>query len=206
MPTMSSINDITQIFSNASFMQDPTDMNNTQVNLTISHSYDFLNWKTLFNNKPLATLTSGKATVGFSTLNPNTPQPIGDRFLEIIAHKLFGHGQSYAAIGNQPDFYTHDSLLWNHLSRTLSTTEFANDVYSQYIKTGRYVSMNTCESTTLNTWIPFNFINLSFDFPMYLAGSLETSFAGLKINGPNVGGSLLVNSTYNIPLVIRFHT
>lgn len=206
MPTFTSINDITQIFSNASFMQDPTDVNNTQVNLTLSHSYDFLNWNTLFNNKPLATLTSGKSTVRFSTLNPDIPQTIGDRFLEIIAHKLFGHGQSYVAIGNHSEFYSHDSLLWDHLSRTLSTDTFANNIYSQYIKTGRYVSMNACGTTTDNEWIPFNFINLNFAFPMYLKGNLETSISNLMINGPDVGGSLIINSVYNIPLVIRFHT
>jgi hypothetical protein len=207
IPTIS--NNITNIFTNASFMQNTLNTNDVQINLTIALSTNFPNWNSTFNNKNLITFLHGSSTVGFSTLNPNSLEKIGDRLLEIVAHKLFGNGHASAAISNDLDFYNYDSIIWNHLSITTAMNSFSHDVYNQYIALGRY---NQPVTPIANTWIPFNFINLNFDYPMYLIGSvgLDNSLTTLEkaifSNGPNVGGTQLINSMYNVPLIIRFHT
>ena len=60
-------------------------------------------------------------------------------------------------------------------------------------------------------WVPFNFNGLTFDFPMFLSGNMITSNSltneerELLQNGPNVGGTTLINGSYNIPILVKFH-
>jgi hypothetical protein len=60
-------------------------------------------------------------------------------------------------------------------------------------------------------WVPFNFDGLTFDYPMQLHGSLILPVSltnderNVLSNGPSVGGTSLVNGSYNIPILIKFH-
>jgi hypothetical protein len=216
--------DITGIFENASFRQNIINIESFDVNLTINPSITFENWESYFNNKNLVTINIGNSNVAFATLLPNINQTIGDRLLEVVAHKLFGHGQAGAAISNDYEFYQHDAEIWDHLSNAVSINNFRNDIFKQYFTANKYLSHYT-QTNEINgifdnnennlsnayDWFNFNFNGLTFDFPLYLSGSmiLDSSLSENEIsilqNGPNVGGTSLVNSQYNIPILVRFH-
>ena len=250
-------NDITGIFTNASFIQNSTNIDNYDVNLTIDPSSLFNNWENKFNNENLVTVNIGNSNIAFGTLLPNTHQTIGDRLLEVVAHKLFGHGQARAAISNDSEFYLHDAQIWDHLSNTVAMNQYRNDIFNQYVATGRYKSFfnnnyednvnnfnnyennvnyfnncedyvncfnncencitNNCENCVINqysdvqTWVNFNFNDLTFDFPLFVVGNMlhdpSLTMAEIEIiqNGPKVGGTSLINGQYNIPILVRFH-
>ena len=218
--------DITGIFENASFRQNTFNIESYDVNLTINPSTTFNNWESHFNNKNLVTINIGNSNVAFATLLPNNNQTIGDRLLEVVAHKLFGHGQAGAAISNDNEFYYHDAEIWDHLSNAVSLNRFRNDIFKQYFAANKYSSHYThndafndifdnnevnYNSSDVNNWFNFNFNGLTFDFPLHVSGSmiLDPSLSENEIsilqNGPNVGGTSLVNSQYNIPILVRFH-
>jgi len=154
-------NDITGIFANASFIQNSTNIDNYDVNLTINPSTLFNNWENKFNNENLVTVNVGNSNIAFATLLPNTYQTIGDRLLEVVAHKLFGHGQAHAAISNDHEFYLHDAQIWDHLSNTVAMNQYRNDIFNQYIATGRY-SFNT-ENCVNNCFNNENCVNNCFN-------------------------------------------
>lgn len=217
---------ISKMFSNASFIQNSVNIDNYDINLTLDAHNTFANWSTAFNNQPLVTIGIGNSNKSFATLDPDLYQTIGDRLLEVVAHKLFGHGQARAAIKNDSEFYTHDNEVWDHLSTTVATNTIRNDIFNQYVATGRYnaysnfqmngVDVNNTDNTftnlnDVNTWVNFNFNGLTFDYPLYLVGNMlhDVSLTNAEIavlqNGPNVGGTLLQNGLYNVPILVRFH-
>lgn len=211
--------DITDIFANASFIQNTSNIDNYDINLTINPSIIFNNWNSSFNNQNLVSINVGNSNIAFATLLPNTYQTIGDRLLEVVAHKLFGHGQARAAISNDHEFYQHDAKIWDHLSNTVSQNHIRNDIFSQYVAADRYrINPSGFNNGIFNdvfsdvgNWVNFNFGGLTFDFPLYVSGdmlldpSLTPSEIAILQNGPNVGGSSLINGKYNIPILIRFH-
>lgn len=212
------------LFNNASFSQNTADINTYNINIVLDNSNTFASWANSFNNQALVTVEAGLSTTAFSTLQPDVSQTIGDRLLEVVAHKLFGHGQARAAISNDTQFYTHDAKVWDNLSNAVLDSGFRNDIFNQYVALGRYSSeANSNANTNGNTqndvnnmnggdhWVPFNFDGISFDFPMYLAGNMLTDASltnaekALIQNGPNVGGTLLNNGSYNVPILVKFH-
>ena len=205
---------ITTMFANASFIQNSVNMDNYDVNISLNSDSNFLNWSSVFNNQPIVTVNIGNSNIAFPTLEPTSNQPIGDRLLEVVAHKLFGHGQARAAISNDFQFYTHDAAVWDHLANTVNMNEFRNDIFNQYVATGRYelhsFANNGVDSNDVDNWINFNFDGMTFDYPLYLTGNMLTDPSitpaelSLITNGPNVGGTKLVNGLYNIPILIRF--
>lgn len=209
-------NDITHIFSNATYIQNSNNPDNYDINLVIPDSVNFANWSSGLNNRNTITLDIGSSNVAFTTLDPSVLQTFGDRLLEVVAHKIFGHGQARAAISNDREFYTHDGELWNHLSNSVLNSDFRNDIFNQYVSLGRYENTiterlaNDNTYNDMNTYINFNFIGLSFDFPMFLAGNillnntLTNDEVNLFVNGPNVGGTLLNNGAYNVPILVKF--
>jgi hypothetical protein len=50
-----------------------------------------------------------------------------------------------------------------------------------------------------------NVSNLNIIFPFFFRGTTQKNAINLFRNGPNVGGSLLVNGNYNIPLLLTFN-
>lgn len=201
--------DITTIFTNAAFIQNSVNIENYDINIVLDKSNVFNNWNNVFMNQNLITVDMGLSNIAFSTLNPAIQERFGDRLLEVVAHKIFGHGQSHAAINNDYEFYTHDGELWNHFSNTVAMSDMRNDIFNQYIALGRYTT--TANNDKYN-WINFDFSGLTFDFPMYLVGNLLTDPSltnderNILNNGPTVGGSSLVNGQYNVPILIHFYS
>jgi hypothetical protein len=82
---------------------------------------------------------------------------------------------------------------------------------------GKTLSTNTSveehddsEYNDEDNWVNFNFNNLTFDYPLFVTGNilldsrLTASEVNILQNGPNVGGTLLKNGSYNIPILVRF--
>lgn len=209
-------NGITSLFSNATFTQNTLNAQDFNVNLTLANHTSFANWGTLFNNVNFTTVVQGLSSTNFGTFNASANEKIGDRLLEVVAHKLFGHAQAHAAIKNDNAFYTHDAEIWDHLSASVATTSFRKDIFNQYVKLGRY---NTASNSgagvngdDVDSHVAFNFANISLDFPLQLNGSmlfdqsLTVADKELLKLGPEVGGSRLTDGNYDIPILIRFHT
>ena len=214
-------NNISNLFENATFKQNIENQELVDINITLLNSNTFNDWSNIFQNHNLITIAIGNSNKSFSTfsLNENT---FGDRLLEVVAHKLFGHAQSRAAINNDSLFYSHDNELWDHFASSLSN--YGNDIFSQYIALGRYNTFTDSnyynninneqykgsELDSYSNYVKFNFQNFSFDFPLFLSGSINTDPSLLSseiehlLNGPNVGGTLLNNGTYNVPILIKF--
>ena len=205
---------ITNMFANASFIQNTINIEKYDVNITLNSDATFLNWQTVFNNQPIVTINIGNSNIAFPTLEPTSNQTIGDRLLEVVAHKLFGHGQAHAAISNDFEFYQHDAQIWNHLVDSVAMNTFRNDIFNQYVATGRYeyhaVANAGVDSYDKEAWVNFNFNGMTFDYPLYVVGNMLTdpsllpAEVSLITNGPNVGGTSLVSGKYNIPILIRF--
>ncbi len=83
-------------------------------------SNKYYHWNSLENNQLPVKILQGNSNKAFATLKPNSDEIIGDRLLEVVAHKLFGHGQARAAISNDSEFYNHDAQLWDATSSTKS--------------------------------------------------------------------------------------
>jgi len=203
---------ITGIFSNASFIQNSVNIENYDVNLVLQDHFNFVNWDTLFKNQNIITVQMGDSINSFASLNPSENEKLGDRLLEIVAHKIFGHGQARAAIKNDDQFYGYDITLWDHLAQSISSDVFKNDIFKQYVGMGRYNAFNINDYNDIDKYINFNFADLTFDFPLYVTGQimLDSSLTNKQIqnlsNGPNVGGTILTNGQYNIPVLVKFHT
>lgn len=211
----SAANGITSIFSNASYCENTINRQDYNVNLTLASSANFNNWATNFNNQNIVTIVQGLSSTNFGTFN--TPaSKIGDRLLEVVAHKLFGHAQARAAIKNDNSFYSYDDDIWNHLSTSVANDSFRKEIFNQYVKTGRYNTSNASgagvNGNDVNGFVNFNFVNLTLDFPLQLSGQmlLDASLTNDDMNllkiGPIVGGSRLTNGNYDVPILIRFHT
>jgi hypothetical protein len=215
------------VFSNAKFAQNSTNIDAFDVNLTLDNSATFTDWESLFNNESIVTLSMGNSNKAFSTLQPNVLETIGDRLLEMVAHKLFGHGQARAAIKNDTEFYNHNDDIWDHLATSVENNVYRNDIFNQYVASGRYNVWNQTNGVNdqnnlpnngdndfndVNRWVQFNFDGLTFDYPLYLDGNILTDASltnderNVLQNGPDVGGTLLRNGVYNIPILVRFHT
>jgi len=246
---------ISSIFNVATFTQNTLNNDDVNINLSIDKSNVYNNWNNIFNNKPLVQVVMGQSTTGFGTLRPTIPNTIGDRLLEVVALKLFGHGQAHAAINNDNEFYTHDAQLWDHLSNSVAMNNIKHDIFNQYVASGRYEieiaqsdnftnitnDINITDNININEQIinfnnsffslyitgnilpkpstsdvngdvvNFNFDGFSFDFPLYITGNIITDISltsdelNMIQNGPDVGGSRLINGSYNIPILVKFH-
>jgi hypothetical protein len=205
---------ITSIFTNATFKQLSNNTNDVEINLTIADSVNFTNFNSVFDQQNIVTVVNSGGLSSTFSLKSSALEKIGDRLLEVVAHKLFGHGQARAAIKNDPAFYEHDGDIWNHLTTTLQNSNIQHDIFNQYVATGRYNSTNATYNNDLNdldTYENFNFNGLTFGFPLWVNGNLELDTASLSAseiatiqNGPNVGGTSLLNGQYNIPILIQF--
>ena len=194
--------DITHIFKSSSFTQNTLNIEtyNTNMNILPSNNLNnfIFNW-TDINQQMLMKIRPGNSIVGFGTF-PIANNKMGDRILEILAHKLFGNAQSNDAIDNSSEFYTHDYKIWDHLSESISNNQTQNDIMNQYISLGRISNSNS----------NFNFDGLSFDYLLQIDGSLllnnsiPSNKASIFNNGPDLGGTRLVNGQYEIPILMKF--
>jgi hypothetical protein len=198
--SLTNSSDITTLFQTATFQQNAFNSNDVDISLSISPS--------LINphiNSQIVSIIQGASTVNFGSFSGGDEKRLGDRLVEIVAHKIFGHAQARAAINNDNDFYRYDDNLWNHLSDTVSTDSFARNLFNQYVALDRITNVDD-----VNTPVLFNFDGLTLDFPLYLSGriilnnSLSQEERSILNNGPEVGGSGLDNGVYNIPILVKF--
>lgn len=215
--------DITNLFNASTFIQNQQNADYYDVNLTIDSSSVFANWN-LFNQQDLVTVSPCCSTVAFGTFK-TISENLGDRLLEVVAHKIFGHAQARAAINNDDQFYTHDGTIWDHLTNTVAMNNIRNDIFNQYVAMGRYNTFSNTsggvnpqtnqfddnnEFNDVDQNVQFNFIGLTFDYKMWVAGSLilDDSISQNEVNiiqnGPAVGGSTLSMGQYNVPVLVRF--
>ena len=209
-------NGITSIFSNATFTQNNQNVEDYNINLTLADHSTFASLATLFNNVAATTVVQGLSSTNFGTFNASTREKIGDRLLEVVAHKLFGHAQAHAAVKNDISFYAHDAEIWDHLSTSVATDTYRKDIFNQYVKLGRYNTASASgageNGNDVGNNVSFNFADITIDFPLQLKGSMvfdasltEADKTLLKL-GPEVGGSRLTDGNYDVPILIRFHT
>ena len=122
-------------------------------------------------------------------------RPFGERLLEIVAMKIFGHPKARAAIGNDTNFYDTEAL-------SLKVYDAFNNIRNEF---GNYY-MGVYDITQVNNNVQLmNVSNFNIIFPFYLNGITSNTRTQLFQNGPNVGGSMLVNGQYNIPLLLTFN-
>ena len=120
-------------------------------------------------------------------------RPFGERLLEIVAIKIFGHPKARAAISNDNSFYNITQL----------STKVFDTLNNQRNELGNYY-MGIYDIQPNSTSQTINVNNFNIIFPFFLNGATQKSSINLFRNGPNVGGSLLVNGQYNIPLLLTF--
>ncbi len=204
---------MTNIFSTAHYIQNSQNADDVNIQLNIPNhngmSNMTFNWNDI-NQQNIITVSRGRATVGFGTFFAE-PVRFGETLLEIMAHKIFGHAQARSAISNDAAFNEHDVQLWDHLSSSMNNRTFQMSLFNQYITSGKYNVENLgLEGSDVYINQNFNFQGMTFDFPLFLNGSLlvDDQLVNETMvfrNGINVGGAQIVNGLYNIPILLRFH-
>jgi hypothetical protein len=208
-------NNITNIFTSAIYSQNKTNSTQTDIELTIPDNknvFMLFDWNE-FNQQNIVSIEMGVATKAFGTFSQQ-PKRIGDRLLEMVAHNIFGHAQSHAAINNDSQFYNHDFKLWDHLSTSVTNKDIQNNIFKQYVTMGRYNQFNVNSSDPLQQAdtmqnVIFNFQGLTFDYPLHVNGSLifDNSLTSDQINslyGIDTGNNILKNGKYDISVLVRF--
>ena len=192
-------NSLNDLFSTRNYIQSDTNADLYNVSLIVNQDMLY-NW-TQTSNAISYTAYSGLATYGMSSDRVN----LGQRLLEVVAIKIFGHGQARAAIENDSDFYK--SSLANSLAGTMDWALGAdsNLIFNQYVTEYRTIVSDVGNNAL------FNFYNVDMMFPVVLQGSLVGSsgssvLSNSLLNGPLVGGNQLVNGQYRVPLYITFKT
>ena len=172
---------------------------------TASFYYPDVNTPPVFNidlslNKVSSFLSLNRSLTIGSNLSVSTYgfesswKPFGERLLEIVAIKIFGHPKARAAIANDNSFYDIEQL-------SIKVYDAFNNHRNEF---GNYY-MGIYDITEPNNNTQFiNVSNFNIIFPFYLKGITHKKSIQLFKNGPNVGGSLLVNGEYNIPLLLTF--
>jgi hypothetical protein len=173
---------------------------------TATYYYSNVNISPVFNidlslNKISSFLSLNRSLTTNSNLSVNTNgfetswKPFGERLLEIIAMKIFAHPKARAAISNDTEF--NDANL-------LSLKVY--DAFNNHINEFGNYYMGIYDITEVNNNVQsMNISNFNIIFPFYLNGITSKTQTQLFQNGPNVGGSLLVNGQYNIPLLLTFN-
>jgi hypothetical protein len=197
-------NNITNIFNNAYYHVNNLNNQDVQFNIEIFNSnklsennYIF-SWSDI-NQQNIVDIIQADSNKNFNSFQSGMTN-IGNRFLEIVAHKIFGNAGAYIAFSNNNDYYTHDGFVWDHLINSLMDINHIIDVFEQYKKLTRYNELNT----------QFDFNGLTFSYPFLFQGSInlnDNPIFPLEIlmNGKNVGGTGINNGFYNIPILIKFH-
>ena len=173
---------------------------------TASYYYPDVNTPPVFNidlslNKISYFLSLNRSSINGLNQNVNINgfdpswKLFGERLLEIVAMKIFGHPKARAAISNDNSFYETNEL-------SIKVYDAFNNHRNEF---GNYY-MGIYDITEPNNNTQFiNLTNFNIIFPFYLNGITQKDTSQLFRNGPNVGGSLLVNGMYNIPLLLTFN-
>jgi hypothetical protein len=206
--TWSSMN---ELFNDRVYVQNASDMNTANVALTAN----FTSLNSLLGSAHIL-MTSEKADITTKTAYGTllgTEQPLGLRFLEIVATKVFGHAKARAAIANDSEFYLGYDVSGSLIKQladgiTGAVQNKKSDVFNAYVAYDRIESnpkVDVGENAT------FNFDNTNWEFPIYFRSTIsdvagaDASLDELN-NGPSVGGTSLVNGSMNVPVLVRFHS
>ena len=130
---------------------------------------------------------------GFSGFQVDPNPDFDTRVLEILAIKIFGSALSTDAIENTASIVApiKDNLS-DHFQYIINLHK--NDIFNQYVNT-KSIDLNT------NLVTNFDFTNDALSFPAFITGTLVSQVIS---NGPNVGGNLMINGSYNVPMLIQF--
>lgn len=184
------------IFSSRTYQQSASDANAYDIDLTINTTQFDIDLRA-----GAKTTTVAEAGITSLGIDPNDTS-FGQRLLEIVAIKIFGHAKARAAIENDTEF-TGAALIQkfqSSLQEAIDTDR--NLIFGQYVNLDRVQSdANDNEGhNDVDTATDFNFDALDLVFPINLRGSILDDASGIFDNGPNVGGSFLANGNYNVPL------
>lgn len=190
-----------RLFSSRQYREDAVNADLYDVTLTVNESqlHTFLNTNTVSS---LAGTNSGIITAGIL----DGQHQLGLRLLEVLAIKVFGHGQARAAIANDTDFYL------NSLTQTFAdsiNTALATDInliFNQYVQLDRIQIANDNGFLVNDAYgyVNFDFTNMDFVLPVRLTGSLDSTASVILNEGPAVGGNTLSGGAYNVPLRVLF--
>lgn len=211
------------LFNSRTYIQNAANQQN--IDLNISTNIDYMN-SLLAGN--VAIYSANESILNFiSVYNglPKGPESVGQKLLEIVATKIFGNSNSIAGISNQLSFTSIDTNPNNNtVGYRINTginnalVNLGNILFDQYIASDKY-SNDIIARTNNDTTTPydFNFLSSVIDIPLRLTGELDinsnngilnfaqAAYASAIMNGPDVGGSSLVNGAYNITFLIKFH-
>lgn len=209
------------LFSSRAYEQDQKDSESVELYLTPNGN----NLIRLFgNNVKLYSLNQSilsKPNAYFSI--PTKSESIGQKLLEVVATKIFGNPLSVAAIVNDNEFTDLDATNNTLGGRIMyGFTETINSqalsFFGQYVGFGK-ISGDQYSQPTGDATTPYNFnlTDTTIKIPLSLQGelSLPTSATQEQIlslstfksllNGPDAGGSRMVNGAYNISFLLKFH-
>jgi hypothetical protein len=217
-------NTMNQLFSERSFEQvSPTQNTAGEDIYNINLALNMNGVTNLLHSRSAVEIYSQNSAVSssaaYTTLSAGKSL-LGLRFLEILATKIFGHSQARAAIANDSAFYQNsaNSLIQqiaSGLNNALQAKQ--NDIFNSYVETGRVANQaqlitnnNVDVGNDVNMYQTFNFGNSNWEFPMVLTGNLINMESNHDLatinNGPTtVGGNLLVNGQYGVPILLKFH-
>jgi hypothetical protein len=198
--------DMNVLFNNRNFQENTESMNGFNILLqTNSLAIDSL----LSNNTiSLSSLNSEIiAATAYNTLEARQT-PLGLRFLEIIATKVFGHAKARAAIANDSDFYKRSDIVGSVMSQITNGINNAvvnkrNEIFNMYVAYDR-IQDNNMDDVYTNA--VFNFYNTEWSFPLhFIVNIADIGQFDLLNNGPNMGGTQFINGHMNVPVLLKFN-
>lgn len=185
-----------------------TDENNVLVYLNINRA--FVDAKLTSNTTTIAKWNDVCSVRGLEA----SPQRFGLRLLEVMALKVFGHARARAAIENDTEFYRDDSVSTSVINQLITGMNVSVDaqkfnIFNSYVQTDRIeADANGVDNTynDVDANYQFNFGSSNWSFNTWLSGSLLDAGTDADLttlnNGPLVGGSLVKNGAYNIPILV----
>jgi len=211
------------LFNSRTYIQNATNQEN--IDLNISTNIDYINSLLAGNVAIYSVNESILNSINVYNQLDKSPDSVGQKLLEIVATKIFGDSTGIAGISNQLSFIDIDTNPNNNtVGYRINTginnalVNLGNILFDQYVASDKY-SNDIIARINNDTTTPydFNFLSSIIDIPLRLTGELEINsnngvlnfsqaeFASAIMNGPDVGGSLLVNGAYNITFLLKFH-
>ena len=139
----------------------------------------------------------------YVTLSPINSK-FGYRMLEIIATKIFGNSEDLVLIDNGITLYETGnnsiiSQIANNIQNNFNDSVIQNTVLNIYKNSNSFI-------ISPGTWT-FNFSNSTWQFPLFYTDTInfEDGTSAANFNGPNEGGSQIINGQINIPILLKFN-
>ena len=212
------VNDMFDIFT-----YEQNEQNVEEIDMVVQPNYNnllgmFAGYTGIYSNNP-----SVVACVNPYTSLNKKPGIIGAKMLEVIATKIFGNPLTVAAIINDTDYLnvgnTTDNPVTNSIINgiTSSISSMGQSFFNQYVGSSLYADDGYGLAPGYGDAVvplTFNLTDASIAIPLNLSGVLTTPSVNYSAmqqalslirNGVNAGGTKVVNGTYNIPFLLKFH-